>query len=474
MKALLPFGVSSPDEVPVYLRVERINMYPESAPDARSQTILRTAPGLVTVANKNGFNRGAHVMGEILYAVQGERLRSYDEDYVDSNHGAILGGARCVMADYFIPGTSRQLAIGTSERGYIYDTVTGLVEITDGNFTANAQKRTPLFIGGYAVWDTPDGMLWSDQQDFLTYPALNFRTAEAVPDGVLGLAKVFNDVWMLGGDSIEVHRLTGQADENAFAVAQVIDYGVASPYATANADNGFFFLEAKGRVYRASGFNPVRISTFQIEQWLRSVDLSDAFMLSFVDRGHEFVALTVPGSKTEVYDVATGIWSRRQSFDMERWRVNSHAFFQNENVFGDYDSGKLRKLDRTRIWEGDENYGSNDDELARHLYTTYIHEDTDPLFATGLELIAEVGVAYENGGVTEKLPVIEMQYSDDGGHNWSDWRQGSVGAIGRYWTRIRWDRMGMTRQRVFHLRMTDPVKCDLIALTFSGEKGVIA
>jgi hypothetical protein len=64
---------------------------------------------------------------------------------------------------------------------------------------------------------------------------------------------------------------------------------------------------------------------------------------------------------------------------------------------------------------------------------------------------------------------IEMCYSDDGGHNWSNWQARDLGDTGDFDARKVWRRLGMTRQRVFKFRVTSPVKCDLIAASVQVE-----
>jgi len=47
---------------------------------------------------------------------------------------------------------------------------------------------------------------------------------------------------------------------------------------------------------------------------------------------------------------------------------------------------------------------------------------------------------------------IAMRYSDDGGKNWSDWRNESLGAVGRFLTRVRWFGNGSSTDRVWQVR----------------------
>lgn len=58
--------------------------------------------------------------------------------------------------------------------------------------------------------------------------------------------------------------------------------------------------------------------------------------------------------------------------------------------------------------------------------------------------------------------VIRMQYSDDGGNNWSNWDDASIGDAGEFDTRAVFTRLGSFRNRVFRFRVTSPRRCDLL------------
>jgi hypothetical protein len=59
-------------------------------------------------------------------------------------------------------------------------------------------------------------------------------------------------------------------------------------------------------------------------------------------------------------------------------------------------------------------------------------------------------------------PQAMLDWSSDGGHTWSSeyWASmgGSLGNIGEYTKRARWNRLGMGRSRIFRLTISDPVK----------------
>lgn len=62
-----------------------------------------------------------------------------------------------------------------------------------------------------------------------------------------------------------------------------------------------------------------------------------------------------------------------------------------------------------------------------------------------------------------------MRYSDDGGHVWSNTRYRSLGTIGKYRTRVKFNRLGQFICRAFEISVSDPVKRDLIAASISAN-----
>ncbi|ASL01759.1 hypothetical protein [Xanthomonas citri] len=57
---------------------------------------------------------------------------------------------------------------------------------------------------------------------------------------------------------------------------------------------------------------------------------------------------------------------------------------------------------------------------------------------------------------------ISLEYSDDGGYNWSNKRERSLGAEGEYFQRVRFNRLGSFRQRVVRISTSSPADTDLM------------
>jgi hypothetical protein len=63
---------------------------------------------------------------------------------------------------------------------------------------------------------------------------------------------------------------------------------------------------------------------------------------------------------------------------------------------------------------------------------------------------------------------LRLSYSDDGGHNQSNWREEPIGEVGEYGKRITFDRLGQFRQRTVRIQCSSPRKRD-----FLGVVGVV-
>ncbi len=67
------------------------------------------------------------------------------------------------------------------------------------------------------------------------------------------------------------------------------------------------------------------------------------------------------------------------------------------------------------------------------------------------------------------MSTVDIRHSKDGGRNWSNWAQRSLGETGDFLKRIRIRRRGQGIHWVFDVRVTDPVRCDFIAASVQTE-----
>jgi hypothetical protein len=368
---------------------------------------------------------------------------------------------------------------GQSE-GYIYNAQTDVFqEITDPDFPGAA---TVGYLDGYFVFNEPNSQKIWVTQVCSTAPAvdpLDFASAEGNPDDVVAVFVDHREVWVFGSNSAEVWYNAGLLD---FPLARIQgaynELGCAAPYSIAKMDNQIYWLgrdaRGQGMVFRAAGYMGQRISTHAIEWQMQEYsDLSDAVGYTYQQDGHSFYVLNFPTANTTwVFDVATGAWHERASFEngqFSRHRANNQMFFGGETVVGDYQNGNIYKFDLEtysdnghpqkwlRSWRA---LPTGANELARSVH----HQ---------LQLDCETGVGLNDGQGSD--PQVMLRWSDDGGHTWSNEHWKSMGRIGRYGFRTIWRRLGATmklRDRVYELSGTDPVRIYIMGaqLILSGTR----
>lgn len=436
-----------------------VNAYPEREPeDAKTQVAVLGAPGLTAFATCGvGPVRGLHVMNDTLYVVSGQSLYSVDLNGNATVLGIGIGGSNHVsMAD-----TGTQLCIVNGTNGYIYSSTLGFVLISDPNFHP---AQTVTFFDNYFVfdWKGTNKFFISNSLDGTTYSGTDFASAEVQSDFVLAIVNQQENLEIYGETSIETWYDAGAVNFPFLRVdGATIERGCAAALTPIKEDNSVFFLGDDKIVYRLNGIQPVRVSDHGVEDAIQGyTTISDAFTFSFTFEGHKFIALIFPSANASwLYDISTGFWHERESWDQNnntygRWRGNCSAACYNKVLIGDAYSGQVGVLDASAFTE----FGNT----MQAIYSSPpIHVDRKRIFMTCLELEFEGGVGLATGQGSN--PKVMLQWSKDGGRTWSaqqPWN--ALGAIGAYQTRMRWLRMGQSRDWRFKVTISDPVRRNLV------------
>ena len=148
------------------------------------------------------------------------------------------------------------------------------------------------------------------------------------------------------------------------------------------------------------------------------------------------------------------MWHERNYTDSDgihyMHRGVTQDFFSGKVLVGDWLSGNIYELDPDTPTD-------NGQEIHRERACPHIWNNMDRAFYGSFQLDIEVGVGLTGDG-QDSNPQIMLQISDDGGKTWGNeiWR--AAGKIGEYRKRLIWNRLGSSRDRVFRIKMTDPVK----------------
>jgi hypothetical protein len=515
-----------------------INLYPEVIPEGgKEPAYLQRCPGLTRVVTVGtGPIRGLYTLGNFLYVVSGDQLYKLNSNYALQGANDLLlesgsfllleDGCRILLQDQSNPslgvisGTGpvsmadngTQIFIAANPDGYIYNTATdSFAQITDPDFPGAV---TVGYLDGYFVFNEPNSQrVWvTALLDGTSIDPLDFASAEGSPDGLVSLIIDHREAWLFGTNSVEVWYNSGEADFPLTRIQGAYnEIGCIAPYSVAKMDNSVFWLGADARgqgiVYRANGYQGVRVSTHAVEFAIQQYDdLADAVGYTYQQDGHTFYVLNFTNADTTwVFDAATGAWHERAGFrngDFKRHRGNNHARFNGDPHVGDYENGKVyvysldvyaddgavqkwlrswralptgsNNLKRTAhhtlqidletgvglagidpfdppveittetsIWLNTESGAPN---LAANLGTQVpqdINTQND-LYTLGVVQDPGLTLIIESTPVVGANPQLLLRWSDDGGHTWNGERTTSMGRIGQYGTRAIYRRLGMT------------------------------
>lgn len=336
----------------------------------------------------------------------------------------------------------------------VSDLIADVGAFLDGFFIALNIADSQIRISAYL-----DGTTWDPTQ---------FRARSAGSDNWNGMIVVHREIWLMGTQTYEVWTNTG-AFPFPFAPIPGIFFneGTGATFSICQVGESVAWLKSNnqgaGMVMLASQYAPTRISNSAVEYalgtYLRDgIDLSDAVSMVYEEDGHVFLSITFSAADaTWVYDITTKMWHRRGLWDLNSgaiaqftaWRPMYHCYAFGKHLVGDRATGVMYEM-------GIDQFRDAGDALIRRVRVTpHLFNENKYLIYDRLQLDMQVGVGLSSGqGVN---PLVMAQMSKDGGLTYGNERQVSAGAMGKYKTRVMWNRWGISRDTVFKISVSDPV-----------------
>lgn len=404
--------------------------------------------------------RGVYEFGTTLVVVIGPRVYSVSLAGVATYLGIITTSTGNVfMSDNGI----QAIIVDGTAAGYLI-TAGVLAAITDADFPA---ASSVTFQDGYfIITETNTGKIWiSGLYDGNSWDALDFASAESNPDDALLVISNAHDLWIFGEKTAEVFYNSGNSDFPFERISgAILEIGMTVASSAVKIGGQIYWLTDDGRVRRTVGYQGQVVTTPQIEyQFSTYGTISDAKGYKYTMMGHEFYVLVFPTEKkTWVFDTTTNFWHEWESYyskdDAVPWsrhRGNCGCSFNRKQIVGDYENGKLYELDI-------DTYTDDTHAIRRIRAGQTINKERVNVIHNSLEIEFEAGVGL-TGGVQGEDPQAFLDWSDDGGHTWSNEHWTGIGKIGSYKTRAIWRRLGISRNRVYRLTISEPVKLSVIA-----------
>jgi len=441
---------------------ETVNMFLEVDPSEENKLTLYRVDGKKTFIELP--TQPVYGMAEfrgILYVVSGDYIyRVYqDLSYV------VIGFADLWFDTTIAANNAGQVCFNSGYKNKAYFLETSTFTLSKINTPAFYGSHRVDYLDGYGVFVRPNSQQFyiSGLNNFSTFDALDFASDEADPDNLVSFIVDHQELILFGERTSTVWFNSGAAD---FPLARregaTMEVGCAAALSVAKLDNTVYFLgrssHGTGLVYKLNQYSPEIISNRGLEYLINSLSrVDDAFAYTYQKNGHSFYVLTFPtDNKTLVYDASIQdpdmAWSVRETYGLGRDRASCYAFAFGKHLVGDFVSGVLYELDEDTHTDGGL-------PIAWSRTSAHIISDYKRVKHKEVVLNFEQGVGL-NGNAD---PLVYLTYSDDGGHSFITPREASLGVIGQRKNRTMWARLGNSRDRVYRVFGSAPVKTVLVS-----------
>ncbi len=381
---------------------------------------------------------------------------------------------------------------------------------TDGAFTGGGVVDVN---DNYFIYTRPNTQQFavSDLLSPITQ-GLSYASKFTSPDNLVSLIANNGQLFLLGEKSSEVWN-----DQGTTPVAyqripgSSTQQGIIAPFSVARVGNSFAYVSQNIRglnqIVLMNGYVPQRISTHAVENSLLDQYTEDAIAYTYQLEGHEVYVVSFPTIDiTWAYDFTTQLWHKWLWVDAydkyHRHRSNCAAVFQNLVVVGDWENGNLYQLDQN-------NYTDNNLQIRRLRRAPHITTDLQRQYFDELQLQFQPGVGIQGFsrdrniylgdpfiiGATQTFvikyqdidvignagqisvrdvlynPKAMLRWSNDGGSTWSKEYWQDIGQQGKYKHRAIWRRLGMARDRIFEVVVSDPVKAVIVSANLKASSG---
>ena len=386
--------------------------------------------------------------------------------------GMTLSGTGVVAGTTILSGSGTSWVVSAAALTTTTITATpNLTKVTDGPFIgANSVDNVDNFM----IYNSPNSNQWGcTNVASVVSSGLNFAATLTAPGNLVGLIVNKREVYLLSEYTSEVWVDVGSYPFPFQVVpGSSIQHGCAARGSIARLGESFAFLAQDTRgiatVVMMNGYNVQRISTHAVEYAIQNYAItSDAIAFTYQEDGHEFYVLTFPNADvTWVYDLATQLWHKRAWTDNmnvdHRIRANCMMNFNGKVIVGDWENGNLYFMDKTI-------YTDNGQRVIRRRRCPHLTQDLKRMFHNDLQIQFQPGVGLQTG--QGSTPQAMLRWSDDGGSTWSNEHWTSIGSVGQYKNRAIWRRLGVARDRIYEVAVSDPIKAVVISANLNAIAG---
>ena len=442
------------------------NWYPEPVESQGGSTRVAyyPTPGFTELSDAGSGTGSAH------FAQSGREFAIIGTTFYEvAQYGGLTN--RGTVATNANPGTitsngdgGGQLFITSGGNGYVYDlTANTLTPITA---LAGIATIGGMLDGYFICLDvTTSTVFISDLLDGSTWDPTNYFQRSIAPDPWVSMIVANRYIYMFGTETSEVWY-----DAGTFPIpfaphpSGLFQFGCAASFSPEVIGTAVCWLaktvNGSGAVMKVSGFSPEAISNFATEKAFNGYTIEDAVGDAYEENGHLFYVLTFRQSgATWCYDDSTGNWHRRGTWnsmtgEFDAMSAMYHAFSFGENRMLDLNSGKVYDMSISHY------LGVGGAYIRRVRRAPALFQENKRVYVSSFEADFETGLGVQSGQGSD--PMVMLRVSKDGGKTFGKELTTSAGAVGKYGTRVKFNRMGMGRRMVFEVAVSDPIPWKLL------------
>lgn len=461
-------------------RTVNLILSPAESPGSTSRWALSLIPGVTLLATDTGAPGRAHYYDPFTgreFAVQGTRFNEISSGGVitnrgtvalDANPAVIVGGGPTIGQLLISSGTNAYTFVLSSNTFAAVGALAGLTTMVDAQdgyglaFNSATGRTYFSTLNDFTAWDTSG----------------DFFARNKAPDPLVAMKCANGFIYLLGTDTAEAWYNAGEFPVPfVFHPSGLIQHGCAAAFSPEIAGNALWWLgrtqNGQGAVVRTSGFTPEVVSSIGVQTAMAGYsDISDAFGDTYEDQGQTFYLLTLPtANATWCADTALPrqvAWHERLTWIAEQvqyvaYRPAFHAFAFGEHRMLDRETGAIYKLSSSVYTDVPDSSGTARPIRWLRRAPALVYQN-QRLFYPALEVDFEAGLGLSGTGQGSD-PQVMMRFSNDNGKTWSSEQWRSAGKLGEYGVRVRWNRCGSARRRVFELAATDPIAWRMVGAT---------
>ena len=410
-----------------------INAYVEQAPnDHPVPFISYCRPGLKTFASALGGTigfRGGISLGATGLVAVSQEIHEIDATGAKLNTSGFAGVETVSFAKNRQTPLPQVAIAGGGSRAIWQGGV--LTEIADTDLKGASDV---IHQGQYFIWliANTDEFQISGLLDGTSYNSLDFATAEAKADQLIGGAEYGQQIILFGENSTEGSiEFWFNSGASSFPFERVqnttLSLGCMSKQTIVKIVHSdqvaFVASDATVRLFSGKSYQPQRVSHPDVEKDIDALaDKDELGAWSFTIEGHTFYVLSSL-TWTWALDLSTGLWSEWMTGNSGRWKAEGFVEIGGKRITGDSADPNLYEIDADTFDDAGEH-------LIWKLRSGPVGGYPNRIIADEIFVNMVPGVGLNTTDSHEQDPQAILRVSDDDGVSWSNEITAPIGKIG--------------------------------------------